>query len=352
MNLDPESAKRTEEIRHEIDRTRERMDQTIDALADRFKGRHLVDEAIGLLRSKSNSSPETVSKIKEQVVKSASSVANSIASTVKDNPIPIALVGAGVAWMIYSGMRARKNDDSEFEQYRVRPSYLREDDYSEPGFESSGGGYSSAGYSAEEYQEELSTEFAGEPGGHEESGSGLVEKAGEGVHGLKDKAGQALHELRERAMRLKDKLSDGTEGLRNRASDLQERTQRAYQAGRERVVETARAHPLEIGLGLLVAGVAVGLALPTPRKVNQVVGGRADRLRDRAKEMSRELARRGAEVARAAAQAARDEAKSSSGAAGSSSGVNSSSANSSIRQEGMMADNASGVEKSQTAASI
>ncbi|HEU5078891.1 MAG TPA: DUF3618 domain-containing protein [Opitutaceae bacterium] len=356
MNFDPESAKLTEEIRHDIDRTRERMDQTIDALVERFKGRHLVDEAIGFFRTKSDTSPETISKIKDNVVKSASSVANSIASTVKENPLPLALVGAGVAWMIYSGVRARQEarEGEDLSDYRVRPSYMRSE-YEESGYELSGGGYGSSGYTPADYQEELSTEFAGEPSGHEQSGSGLVEKAGDAAHGLADKASHAVHELKERATRLREKLGEGAHAVRERAGEVQDRTRRAYRASREQIVDTTREHPVEVGLGLLLAGVVVGLALPTPRKVNQVVGARADRLRQRAREMSRQLAHRGAEIARAAAEAARKDAEKQPAQAQPTQApltATSLPPSESVRQEGMLNPNTTPAERSQSAASI
>ena len=57
------STQSSEEIRTDINQTREDMDQTIDALASRFRGRHIFDEILGFFRSSGNSASERASEI-------------------------------------------------------------------------------------------------------------------------------------------------------------------------------------------------------------------------------------------------------------------------------------------------
>src|ERR1043166_4172936 len=101
MNEEPEH-KETDAIRSEIDTTRRRMDQTIDALGQRLKGRHLLDEVIGFFRPKDGSSAAIEGDtMMEKIKDSAGSAANAVVDTVKRNPIPTVLIGAGVAWAVY-----------------------------------------------------------------------------------------------------------------------------------------------------------------------------------------------------------------------------------------------------------
>jgi hypothetical protein len=361
MNLDPDTSKRTEELRSEIDNTRQRMDQTIDALAGRFKSRHLLDEAIGYFRSNSATTSESASRIKDTVVNSASSAANSIVNTVKQNPLPVALIGAGVAWMIYQSTRScssSSDPDEDLYEYRVRGRY-EEDFDGEPGYELSGGGYGSA-----ETQEELSPDFsAADSSSTGSSGSGVGGKLGEMKSRLADKASSAKDQIQQKVGQLGDTVRDRAQAMRERAGELgsrvQERSREVYESGRERVVQTTTQHPIEVGLGLLLLGVVAGLALPTPRKVNQVVGPRADRLRERAREAGKNLVDRGSNVVRAAATAVRDEAQTQGltpGAlkekAAAVAGHAKDAATESARQEGMVGSEIGNRERSESAASI
>ena len=125
MNQAPENE--SEAIRSEIDTTRRRMDDTMDALGDRLKGRHLFDELLGFFRSDNGS--RKAAEIREKVSHSASSAAHSIADTVKANPMPALLIGAGIAWMIYS---SRKSPSGRYEGESYRTNYDPDDAYDRP----------------------------------------------------------------------------------------------------------------------------------------------------------------------------------------------------------------------------
>lgn len=103
------------------------------------------------------------------------------------------------------------------------------------------------------------------------------------------------------------------EEWKERAGDMtaeaRQRAEAAYYRTRQRVTTTVEDHPLEMGLGLLAAGVLIGLALPTADSVNRIVGPTADRLRDRTRERGRELLEKGKRVAQAATTAVKEEAE-------------------------------------------
>src|SRR4051812_45822405 len=99
-NPPPDPSAQPEAIRSQIDETRHRMDETIDALGQRFSGRHIVDEALHFVRSQTEKG--NMSQFKNKIKDSASSAAQSVTDTVKSNPMPLVLVGAGIAWYLYS----------------------------------------------------------------------------------------------------------------------------------------------------------------------------------------------------------------------------------------------------------
>src|SRR3954464_15924900 len=100
--MNPSQENETDAIRSDIEETRRRMDNTMDALGDRMQPRHLLDEFLGYLRGSSDGNgDDRLNKVREKVTQSANTALHSVVDTVKENPMPALLIGAGVAWMIY-----------------------------------------------------------------------------------------------------------------------------------------------------------------------------------------------------------------------------------------------------------
>jgi hypothetical protein len=301
MNSQPETQS-PEQIRSDIETTRQRMDNTMDALGQRLHGRHLVDELIGFFRSSSEnpSDPNASSSgsggdAANQLKEKASSALSAVADTVKNNPVPALVIGAGIAWLIYESRRGnrasndaneRDEDDEHFQDYRQPLEYPAADE-------------EGLGFSGED-------DYG--PVGNESGSS-----AESGMQRAKDAAREKAYESRDIVHEKLSRVREGAANLRERVSDLgsrvQERTKEIYTQGRDRVVRTANEQPLAVGLGVLALGVIAGLSLPTPQRVNRIAGPTADRLRQKARETGRDYVERGRRVARAAADAAKSEAE-------------------------------------------
>jgi hypothetical protein len=89
------------EIQRDIEQTRHEMDETLDQLGERLHPRHLLDHVIDYFRSPRTSSRATADHIRE-----AGSVAT---HQVKEHPVPIALIGAGLAWWLVESNRRSSN---------------------------------------------------------------------------------------------------------------------------------------------------------------------------------------------------------------------------------------------------
>lgn len=76
---------RPEEILAEIEQTRHEMDSTLTAIGQRLTPGQLVDQGIDYLRSSG-----------------ANEFVQNLGGQVKNNPLPVALVGIGVAWLMAS----------------------------------------------------------------------------------------------------------------------------------------------------------------------------------------------------------------------------------------------------------
>lgn len=289
----------TETIRTDIDITRRRMDDTMDALGDRLQPRHLLDELLGFLRSNSSDGESRIKHLGQRVGQSCNTAMHSVVDSVKQNPMPAVLIGAGVAWMIYSSRR-NHSQNQDWEDYSGSDAARRYDpdthfdrplDYP-AGTENAGGWSGQGNYGS----------GASETSGFGEVKTSLGGKASAAADQVKGKLSQAGEAARERMGALRDKAGEMTGRLR-------EGTRETYARTRERVSTTAGQHPLEVGLVALAAGLIAGLAVPTPNVINRSVGATADRLRERTREAGNEMFEKGKRVAQAAVSAVTDEAQ-------------------------------------------
>jgi ElaB/YqjD/DUF883 family membrane-anchored ribosome-binding protein len=259
-------------IRSDIDTTRARMDETIDALGNRFDGRHIVDEVLGFFRR----SDGGANRLGSQLSKSAESALSSVTSTVKENPIPVLLIGAGVAWMLFKSRQSSHDSTSNYSTADER-----------------------------DFNRSHPREYTDQP---------LQQKAGSMAAQAKDKLSDLGSQARDKLSDMGDRGRETFDSVRNRAGEIgqqvQQRGREIYSQTRERVVSTAQQHPLEVGLGCLAIGLIAGLALPTPERVHRSLGPTVDRLRTRTREVGADYLEKGKKVAQAAAAAAKEAAQS------------------------------------------
>lgn len=107
----PGDTAQPEEIRRNIDRTRGEMDRTIDELSDRLRPRNLFDDLVDSVRC-SILGPTTTSTgqqrmMSDQVTDVASRAGKTLLEAVRENPVPAALMGAGLAWLLFEDKAER-----------------------------------------------------------------------------------------------------------------------------------------------------------------------------------------------------------------------------------------------------
>lgn len=233
-------AKSSEEVEREVEATRGQIDRTVEALKEKMQPKELFDEATRVMGGASN-------KVMTTVVEQA-----------RENPIPIALIGAGVAWLALSQRRKRQGYDP----------------------------YTGAGY-YETYE------------GYDESGrgklkakvAGAVEAAKGAVTGAKSKLTEAVHQAKDGLDQTRAGAADGTAQARGRLGSAASAAQaRAGQYGRQaqqRFQETLDTEPLILGAIGLAVGVAVGASLPTTRTESRYMGPHRDKLLGKGRDMAK-----------------------------------------------------------------
>ena len=279
----------SEDIKANIEETRAHMDDTLDALSERLRPRHLLDDLLDFWHSRRQAhrgdgqAKRRVKQAARQVKHSAGDAGRTIIHQVQAHPMPALLIGAGIAWLLMDGDR----DEYEAEEIYDEDYYSSEDEF---GYENQGPGPEAYALPAH-YAEDQ--EGGGKMNRIKEKGAHMAAKAGEGWN------------------RVKERTARRTEGMRQRAREGGARMRAQARHGYDRGVETFRRtshdYPLAVGAGFLALGVVAGMLLPSTRKEDEWVGPTRDRLVTRSRDMAKDVMERGKHVAQAAKEAARSE---------------------------------------------
>ncbi len=218
--------KSPEEIEREIEETRNRMSQNIDELGDRLSPQNLKHEAKSAIK---NAASGAVSNVGEQ----ARRTGYRLVDVIRENPLPVIAVGAGVTWLLTQ----RTNRDISGDRM-ARYAYTG-------------------------------------PDRRQGEGSGLKNRIGGAVSGLKEKVSDTASGIAGRA----GELASGTQ---ERAGEIGSMARRQGERVRTNLEHVAEENPLSIAIGATILGMAIGLLLPGTERENELMGPARDQLVDRA----------------------------------------------------------------------
>jgi ElaB/YqjD/DUF883 family membrane-anchored ribosome-binding protein len=269
----------SDDIKHDIDRTLSSMDSTVTQLQSKMTVRGIVNEITGGL-AEGGGATGIAGKVSGRVWESA-----------KHNPVPAALIGLGVAWLIADRM-GRGRDGYEVGRGRDR-------DWLSPG--------------AEYFPGRSPGSFSGQS---HEGGSGIGDK----LSGLRDKASEALGSIKDRVSGAAHSARERASGVSRSAGDLREHASDLGHRAREKLhdvsgaVQTRAVHlrhqtedlyvdsPLAFGAAAVALGLAGGLLVPSTRKESELMGEASDQFKHKARELGTSALHEGAQVAKAIKQ--------------------------------------------------
>lgn len=266
MNRSPE------EIERDVEATRSELDRTVEALKEKITPGQIVDELMGSLRG--GSGGEMLSNLQTQV---------------RDNPLPVALIGAGVAWLMFGkGPSAQRTTVSAGYDPALGAGYEFED-----------GGSGSGRFGVRD-------KVAGAASSVADKARGGVASVGSAASSAKssvtDAAHRAVDGARGAGAKVSEKASGAASTLRNQATAAGQSVKRTY-------ANTLEQDPLIIaGLGLLV-GAALGAAFPATAAERRHIGPMRDKVVQRGRELAGERLQDAKSVANAALETVREEAE-------------------------------------------
>jgi ElaB/YqjD/DUF883 family membrane-anchored ribosome-binding protein len=240
----------TERLERETEQSRDRVASLLEELKSKATPGDIVNHVIG-----------------EGGISGASEMLHKLGDQVRANPMPVALVGAGLAWLMIGGTSTQNSGR--------RSASAKGPD----GARASSGDGNGSGFFSD-----------------------AAEKARDGVSGL-----------RERAHDMASSAGDQIGSIEQKASDMASRaTETVEQAGR-RAIDGLRQmleeQPLVVA-GIAVAlGAALGAALPVTSAESRLFGETSEQVKQQAMQAAREAAEKAKEVAEHGYDAAREQIK-------------------------------------------
>ena len=215
----------TAEIRNNIEQTRSEMSETIEAIQARLSPQNIKEQAREQVREqyeevKATVRDATIGKA-ETMIQSASDTvseaSSSIMDTIRENPIPAALVGIGLGWLFMNGRSSSsqrsssRNNRNYGRQYPTRYSYGGQS-YGQ----SSGQSYGNQGYGGQ-YREQYYENRPGSAGTYATGARVYDEESG-----MMERGQQAASSTVQRAQ---EKASDVASSVQDTVSSLAGRAQ-------------------------------------------------------------------------------------------------------------------------------
>lgn len=268
------------ELRARIEQTEVEMIGTLNAIQDKLS----FENMMGMAEEKILETllDKVKSMMKDINVKSKD-IGHMAMDTVKQHPVPVALLGLGLGLLLMRGMRSSSEErqtDGGWSYSLEHGESLPEDIY-QSGLEEPGGS---------EYRE----------GGNLASGHGM--RIGETMSRLKEKASEASHKVGEFAGQLRGKAK----GHRGESQQTQTEQAEEHERGFSQVL---KATPFTIGAAAFALGLLIGMAAPGSRRERKILGGTRETLKEKAKELGHTTMEKVEHVFGRATDAAKQEAE-------------------------------------------
>lgn len=255
---------------HEAESARARLEQSLAELRTSISPGNIFDETLNYARN--NGGTEFARNLGRQA---------------RDNPLPVALIGAGIAWLI---MTRKTGDDRDIEQrYRA-----------------------ASGQFGEEVSETSGSAFAREA-------SDLAGQAGSAFESARDRAASAFDSVTDTASRATRRMSDTASGtadsMRRGIHDARDRAADVSRKVRNGVSTIVEEQPLVLGAVGLAIGAAMAAAFPSTRVEDKIAGSFSDDMKNEIRNAASQTAESATNVAtrafdsayREGERAARDE---------------------------------------------
>jgi hypothetical protein len=255
----------TDRIEEQINQSRHALNDTIERLGGKLSPGQMVDEAIGLVQGQ------------------LGQFGANLGRQVRDNPIPLLLIGAGVGMMIMNGRKSHEQPKLSEDDWRAEHHFRRVEDVrtKSPRME---------GETDHAYRERMHDAHAG--------ALNLKQHASEAFDAFKARVSKTVEGLERRAAAVRDSVAGGASKAAHVVGDQARHAGEMAEHAKDQTAAFYDQNPLAAG----AIGVAVGALLGSLAPLSTLERDNLQGLADTAKRTAADLAESGANAVEKAAQ--------------------------------------------------
>lgn len=220
-----------EELEMALERTRAELNDTLRAIEQRFSPGQILDQTLDYL----SGGPKEY--------------AHNLSVQVRENPLPVALIGIGIAWLVAAPHMGRRADVE----------------------------YTSEGIPETGYGERA-----------KEAMHGASERVSEKTHEMRTRVGRRMAHTRERLAHMADNLRHGRSTVGERSGEMAERWRERGMQAREGLGTLMHEQPLVVGALAMALGALLGAGIPVSRRERETMGPVSEDVMQRGEEMLHE----------------------------------------------------------------
>jgi hypothetical protein len=290
------------EIERNLDQTRARLNRNLETLEDRISPNQIMEQALAYLRTGQGAA-----------------FTRNLGASVRDNPLPAAITGIGLAWLMASGGRPSTGSAHVSRPYQLHDrahqaglSVTRlphdTDETHRSRMDDARASVLGLRRQASETSESFSTRVQDAMAAAREWVAGSASQLHDSASALGDQVTGHLHDAR-------DGLSSAQGSMQNWASSASGSASQLVNQGRQRsgdMLGTLTENPLLLGALAVTTGALIGILLPESTLEHQYLGDAGETVRGTVRDTAHEVMDRG----QAAVQATMDAGMSSAREAG------------------------------------
>ncbi|HYH92635.1 MAG TPA: DUF3618 domain-containing protein [Candidatus Saccharimonadales bacterium] len=246
----------------DIESTRQEMTSTVEVIGERLDPANIIQDAKETVREATVGKVETMAQDASSMVGSTAQQAGAgIVETIKQNPIPAAMAGIGIGWLL-------THRSSGSDQWgRSSNGWSSRDRY---GYDRRGTAYRSGEGSSG--TQDWSTQ------------SGVQDRVGEVAGSVGERLGSVGDTVGERLGSVGDTMGEVPQMVGQRAQGVGTQAQRLIEQS-----------PLAVGAVAVAVGAAIGLVLPSTEVEQQVLGSTSEKLLSTAEQTATQAMRQARE---------------------------------------------------------
>lgn len=306
-------------IRRQIDQTRAQLANTISEIGERLSPETLIEQV------KTSAKEATVGRIKDmthEANRKMEGMSQGLGHTIRQNPLPVAVIGLGLGWLLLSDRGKRADYDYRADRYRddryradgyrsrAEDSFYYNDPNQDRMVDRATGRMSDAADAVGQKASDVKSRVTDTAQNIGESVGDAAQRVGESVSGTVYRAGESIGDTAEMVQgRAGDAAMRARQEAERLAAEAQWRSRQAMTRTKQSFWSTMEENPLVIGAVLAIAGTAVGAAIPASEYENRLMGETRDRLMGEAKVLAQDAVERVQTVVEETQKAAVTEAK-------------------------------------------